>query len=292
MCRESEKQTLLQFKKDLEDPTNGLSSWEVEDDCCKWEGVVCDNFTGHVLGLNLRNSYSYGKINPCLQKLKHLKYLDLSGNDFTNIPFPPVIASMTQLQYINLSNAGFVGTIPHQLGNLSSLRSLSLRSSMNVENLQWLAGLSRLEHLDLSGVNLVKVPNWLQVINNLPFLVELRLAGCQLDHFPPFLSAINFTSLAVLDLSGNQFGSLIPGWIFSLGSLVYLDLSSCNLIGPIPKGSWNLTSLETLDVSYNDLNSSLPNSLFSTTNSLVYLSLKQCGFQVGCIALVVLRCSS
>ncbi|CAL5394873.1 unnamed protein product [Camellia sinensis] len=272
MCRESEKQTLLQFKKDLEDPTNGLSSWEVEDDCCKWEGVVCDNFTGHVLELNLRNSYTdvvingfhqrydklslYGKINPCLQKLNHLKYLDLSENYFTNIPFPPVIASMTQLQYINLSNAGFVGTIPHQLGNLSSLRSLSLRSSMNVENLQWLAGLSRLEHLDLSYVNLVKVPNWLQVINNLPFLVELRLVGCQLDHFPPFLSAINFTSLAVLDLSGNQFGSLIPGWIFSLGSLVYLDLSSCN-----------------------DLNSSLPNSLFSTTNSLVYLSLKQCGFQ-------------
>ncbi|KAL7219690.1 hypothetical protein ACSBR2_012701 [Camellia fascicularis] len=293
MCRESEKQTLLQFKKDLEDPTNGLSSWEVEDDCCKWEGVVCGNFTGHVLELNLRNSYDklslYGKINPCLQKLKHLKYLDLSGNYFTNIPFPPVIASMTQLQYINLSNAGFVGTIPHQLGNLSSLRSLSLQSmrddsSMNVENLQWLSGLSRLEHLDLSGVdlsgvNLVKVPNWLQVINNLPFLVELHFVGCQLDHFPPFLSAINFTSLAVLDLSGNQFGSLIPGWIFSLGSLVYLDLSSCNLTGTIPKGSWNLTSLETLDVSYNDLNSSLPNSLFSTTNSLVYLSLKQCGFQ-------------
>ncbi|KAL7219693.1 hypothetical protein ACSBR2_012704 [Camellia fascicularis] len=296
MCREGEKQTLLQFKKDLEDPTNGLSSWEVEDDCCKWEGVVCDNFTGQVLELNLRNSYTdgivdgvsqrydkfrlNGKINPCLQKLKHLKYLDLSENDFTNIPFPPVIASMTQLQYINLSNAGFVGTIPHQLGNLSSLRSLSLQSIMNVENLQWLSGLSRLEHLDLSGVNLVKVPNWLLVINNLPFLVELRLVGCELDHFPPFLSAINFTSLAVLDLSANQFGSLIPGWIFNLGSLVYLRLSSCHLIGPIPQGSWNLTSLETLDVSYSqNLNSSLPNSLFSTTNSLVYLSLTNCGFQ-------------
>ncbi|KAL7251009.1 hypothetical protein ACSBR1_012933 [Camellia fascicularis] len=296
MCREGEKQTLLQFKKDLEDPTNGLSSWEVEDDCCKWEGVLCDNFTGHVLELNLRNSYTdgivdgvsqwydkfrlNGKINPCLQKLKHLKYLDLSENDFTNIPFPPVIASMTQLQYINLSNAEFVGTIPHQLGNLSSLRSLSLQSIMNVENLQWLSGLSRLEHLDLSGVNLVKVPNWLQVINNLPFLVELRLVGYELDHFPPFLSAINFTSLAVLDLSANQFGSLIPGWIFNLGSPVYLRLSSCHLIGPIPQGSWNLTSLETLDVSYNqNLNSSLPNSLFSTTNCLVYLSLTNCGFQ-------------
>ncbi|THG08816.1 hypothetical protein TEA_024267 [Camellia sinensis var. sinensis] len=297
MCRKDEKRALLNFKKDLEDPTNGLSSWKVRgDDCCTWQGVVCHNFTGHVIELKLGSSYAdmfglslslslSGKINPCLQKLKHLRYLDLSGNDFKGIPFPPVIASMTQLQYVDLSNAGFMGTIPHRLGNMSRLRSLNLKTDtygmMDVDNLQWLAGLSHLEHLDLSGVILAKAPNWLQVLNNLPFLVELRFRRCELDHFPLLLSPINFTSLAVLDLSGNNFGSLIPGWIFfSLRSLVSLDLSFCNFIGQMPEGSWNLTSLKTLDVSYNEnLNSSLPNSLFTTANSLVYLSLTQCGFQ-------------
>lgn len=176
-------------------------------------------------------------------------------------------------------------TIPHQLGNMSRLRSLNLKTDaygmMDVDNLQWLAGLSQLEHLDLSGVILAKAPNWLQVINNLPFLVELRFRRCELDHFPALLSPINFTSLEILDLSGNHFGSLIPGWIFfSLRSLVSLDLSFCNFIGQMPEGSWNQTSLKTLDVSHNEnLNSSLPNSLFTTTNSLVYLSLTQCGFQ-------------
>lgn len=115
--QEGRERALLNFKKDLEDPTNGLSSWEVRgDNCCRWEGVVCHNFTGHVIELKLGSSYAdmfglslslSGKINPCLQKLKHLRYLDLSGNDFKGIPFPPVIASMTQLQYVDLSNAGF-----------------------------------------------------------------------------------------------------------------------------------------------------------------------------------------
>ena len=62
-----------------------------------------------------------GKLNPSLLDLKHLNYLDLSFNNFSTSPIPSFLGSMKSLTSLNLSNAGFVGVIPHQLGNLSNL---------------------------------------------------------------------------------------------------------------------------------------------------------------------------
>ncbi|KAL7259398.1 hypothetical protein ACSBR1_005322 [Camellia fascicularis] len=218
-----------------------------------------------------------GEINPSLLNLKHLKHLDLSLNDFGGMPIPFFIGSLASLRYLNLSEAGFVGTIPHQLGNLSILRFLSLKSflSMNVEKLQWLLDLSHLEHLDLSYVNLTKAPNWLQVIIELPSLVELHLSSCELHHSPHLLDA-KFTSLVALDLSFNFFDSLIPRWILSLSSLISLDLYWClfvdRLEGLFPKVFQNMTSLEYLDLSLNELEGPFP-VLLSNLTSLRHLDL-------------------
>ncbi|KAK9209660.1 hypothetical protein WN944_002027 [Citrus x changshan-huyou] len=266
-CMGSEREALLRFKQDLIDPSNRLASWiGDEEDCCTWAGVVCDNFTGHVRMLQLRNNPSQismlgGKISPSLLNLKHLVYLDLSFNDFGGIQIPPFLGSMVNLSYLDLSSAGFLGMIPHQLANLSNLQYLDLSQKylgLYAENLRWLSGLSSLEHLDLSNVDLSRASDWLLVMNTLPSLVLLRLSGCRLSYFPP-LSVANFSSLATLDLSNNQFqSSLEPNWIFGLHNLVSLDLRNNSFGGPIPDGVQNLTSLRHLYLSNNHFNSSVP----------------------------------
>jgi hypothetical protein len=154
-CIETERHALLKFKQHLKDSSNRLASWTGNGDCCQWVGVVCHNVTGHVHELHLRSFPNYeaqyeayersrfgGKINPALLELKNLNYLDVSYNDFSGTQIPKFLGSMESLSYLNLSNAGFEGVIPHQLGNLSNLHYLNLGGNgLYVNNLQWLSAL-------------------------------------------------------------------------------------------------------------------------------------------------------
>ncbi|KAF3962368.1 hypothetical protein CMV_013108 [Castanea mollissima] len=55
-CNEKEKQALLSLKRGLTDPENVLSSWSDHEDCCRWEGVHCDNKTGQVTELSVNSA--------------------------------------------------------------------------------------------------------------------------------------------------------------------------------------------------------------------------------------------
>ncbi|XP_059650127.1 receptor-like protein EIX1 [Cornus florida] len=266
-CMESEQKALLRFKESLVDHSDRLSSWvaEEEADCCKWRGVECNHTTGHVMALDLPNESLQGELNSALLDLPYLSYLDLSLNHFDTNEIPKFIGSLSNLEYLNLSQANFRGHIPRELGNLSRLHFLDLSSRyhpLTASNLDWLQGLSSLKVLNLGGVDLRNAVNWLNQINVLPSLVELHLFDSNLNKLPSSLPHANFTSLQILDLSLNNFSSSIPRWLFNIShSLVHINFTGSHLQGPIPDAFENMTSLAILDLSSNNLEGEIPKSL-------------------------------
>ncbi|CBI22735.3 unnamed protein product, partial [Vitis vinifera] len=273
VCNEKEKHALLRFKKALSNPGNRLSSWSVNQDCCRWEAVRCNNVTGRVVELHLGNPYDAddyefyrlgGEISPALLELEFLSYLNLSWNDFGGSPIPSFLGSMGSLRYLDLTSVGFGGLVPHQLGNLSTLRHLDLgyNNGLYVENLGWISHLAFLKYLGMNGVDLHREVHWLESVSMFPSLSELHLSDCELNsNKTSSFGYANFTSLTFLDLSENNFNQEIPNWLFNLSSLVSLSLLDNQFKGQISESLGQLKYLEYLDVSFNSFHGPIPTSI-------------------------------
>ncbi|TYH74645.1 hypothetical protein ES332_D05G415100v1 [Gossypium tomentosum] len=263
-CNESERRALLEFKHSLQalyfEGYDALSSWISEEECCLWDGVYCNSFTGYVemLDFSYQSLVVAGTVSPSLLKLHHLTSLNFSSNDFNGSLIPEFFGSLKKLKLLDLSNANFRGPIPSQLGNLSMLETLRLGGNgrvFNVGKLEWVSHLSRLKEVDLSFTNLSNANDWSQVISHLPLLQKLNLRDCDLPSISSSsLSLANSsTSLTYLDLSDNNLpSSAIYPWLFNVSSnLVSLDLSSNQLKGPIPEAFGNMKAIQELYLSDN-----------------------------------------
>ncbi|KAK2366066.1 receptor protein EIX2 [Trifolium repens] len=278
-CVETERQALLKFKDAIIHGNANFTSWKGEG-CCKWEGISCDNLTGHVTSLYLQPlDYSSwpevykGKLDSSICKLQHLTSLNLKNN-YLQGNIPKCIGSLGQLIELKLSGNQFVSVIPSSLRNLSNLQTLDLSYNyyMISNNLEWLSHLSNLRYLDLSYVNLTLAIDWLLSISKISSLNEIRLVGCKLHQVTPrsILRLNSSMSLKYLDLGGNSLNSSILPWVINVSIATTLSLRSTNIVGTLPKSFVHLPSLKTLDLSHNQLNGVdiIDNAHLSTLQSL------------------------
>jgi Leucine-rich repeat (LRR) protein len=319
LCHHDDSSALLQFKESLvinksTSPyqniipcTNKVASWTVEgdkSDCCSWDGVECDQDTGHVIGLNLSNSCLFGSINSnsSLFRLVHLQSLNLSYNDFNGSHIPSQVRDLSRLIDLDLRVSRFVGQIPLEILQLSHLSSLDLsfnymysfdhRITLELKEpilRSLVANLTSLQKLDLSDVNMSStVPN---ILANLSSLTHLGLYHCGLHgEFPKdifklsklrhldvgynegltgYLPDFTWSSpLETLHLDYTSFSGELPASIENLGNLIELIMISCNFSGFIPSSLGNLTKLTVLDLYNNTFVGNIPHSL----GNLVQLS--------------------
>ncbi|XVF81443.1 hypothetical protein PTKIN_Ptkin15bG0155400 [Pterospermum kingtungense] len=267
-----------------------VQQWKLDKegngDCCAWDGVECDNNTGHVIGLDLSSSFLYGSVdsNSSLFHLLYLRRLNLSDNHFNGSNIPSGITNFSSLSHLDLSFSVFSGHIPSQVLELSQLVILDLSGnelelrSPGLRNL--VEKLTNLKELHLSGVNISSaVP---QNLGNLSSLISLSLEYCGLHGQLP-ASIFQLPNLRVLDLQDNPY---LTGKFpeFNRSSLIEeLILANASFSGPLPSSLGELTKLKHLDLYDNQFSGQIPSFLANLTQ-LTELSLSYNSFSPGTLS--------
>ncbi|GKV26032.1 hypothetical protein SLEP1_g35393 [Rubroshorea leprosula] len=322
LCSHEEAFALLQFKTSFSinntasdpdrcntyhtKPYYKTESWKEGIGCCSWDGVSCDNVTGHVIALDLSCSFLSGTFpsNSTLFLLKNLQSLNLSFNDFRLSKIPPEISQFTRLKHLDISHSQFSGQVPAEIAHLPKLVSLNLSGydyfgfhklifeTTTLRNL--VQNLSEVRELVLSGVNMASVnPRFFMNLSSSLTTLDLSMSGLggnfpnSIFRFPNLnifylvgegaltidLPSSNWSSpLQDLDLDVMDCGRRLPESIGDLKSLQYLGLG-CNLEGSIPTSLTKLTQLRSLQLSSNHFSGPIPASI-GNLSQLTVLDLK------------------
>ncbi|KAK8308319.1 hypothetical protein V6Z12_D02G049500 [Gossypium hirsutum] len=268
--------------------------WDVNTDCCSWEGVTCDAY-GHVVGIDLSYKSLSGSFLSIFD-LHRLQRLNLAGNNFNTTLFSYGFDKLQNLTHLNLSSSCFHGQIPMKISHQTRLVSLDLSYQ---DDCYWRNG------YDYNSATLkLEKPNFKTFIKNLKFLTELyldsvdistqsakwcettslvlsnlrvlSLSNCGLKGpLCSSLSRLSFLSKLILD--GNPISYLPPNFLVNSSRLVSLSLWGCNLNGHFPTGILLLPKIQSIDISFNhQLMGQLPE--FPANNALLRLSLHDTNF--------------
>ncbi|CAM9303836.1 unnamed protein product, partial [Ectocarpus sp. 13 AM-2016] len=228
------------------------ANWTVSGvDVSEWEGVSVatdENGTEYVYEISLGDNNLVGDAFPAVEygQLLGLQKLSLGGNDITG-ELPAGLENLVSLTLLDLSDNGFQGEIPPELGSAPSLVRLDLQGNA------------------LTG----KIPSELAEMAQLGILY-LQDNALE-DTIPPELG--NLASLTQLDLSGN-IGLIgpIPPEFGGLVSLKALYMEDNSLTGDIPAELGTLAEggeLQAVDIRNNYLTGDVPEGLEQVSTLLL-----------------------
>lgn len=212
-----EAEALLKWKASLDDnhSQSVLSSW-VGSSPCKWLGITCDN-SGSVKDFNLPNFGLRGTLHSFnFSFFPNLLTLNLGNNSLYGT-IPLEIGLLTSLNFLYLDKNKLTSRIPFSIGNLRNLFILNLKDNKLFGSIPSSIGnMTLLTRLDLNNNNLSgSVP---REIGQLESLVELKL-------------------------SSNNFTGHLPRDLCLGGLLVNFTAANNHFSGPIPKSLRNCTRL-------------------------------------------------
>ncbi|XP_020219191.1 receptor-like protein 7 [Cajanus cajan] len=207
-----------------------------------FEGLI------NLMSIDLGDNSFDGIVPSSLFRLQSLQHLLLYYNKFDGLldEFPN--ASLSSLEMLDLSGNNLQGPIPTSIFQLKRLRLLQLTKNKFNGTIQ-LGMFGRMQNLftlDLAHNNLLVDANIRDDHDapSFPNLKTLWLASCNLRTFPDLR---NKSSLLYLDLSSNQIEGKIPKWIWKFNYMIVLNLSHNILAGfegPFQKLSSNLLKLD------------------------------------------------
>ncbi|XP_054819369.1 MDIS1-interacting receptor like kinase 2-like [Prosopis cineraria] len=270
----SEGSALLKWKASLDEQSpDALSSWKNGTSPCRnWTGITCDESLS-VTMINLTSLRLQGTLqNLRFLSFPNLKHFDISNNSFSG-NIPPQVGNLSSILTLTMSHNLLMGSIPGEIGALSTLNVLDL----SVCNL---TGHIPREIGKLSDLtDLILVTNQLsgsipQEIGMLSNLIQLDLSENS-KFFSGIPSTIgNLTKLKLLFLYSSNLTGLVPNELGKLHCLVDIQLSDNNLYGPIPSFIGNFTSLEKLSLYSNKFSGPIPASIGNLINlEILYLNI-------------------
>jgi Leucine-rich repeat (LRR) protein len=184
-------------------------------------GIVEIGKIGHFKNLkrlDITDKTNAGEFPPEILSLRYLEELLLSCGISQ---LPTQIDRLTNLKTLNLWGNYTLKELPKSLVNCKRLKEINLRQNEGVI-LNSLKGFDSLQHLNLSEINLSRLPDG---IINLPMLQTLDLTGNpRLDFSSVFTQLSRVKSLEQLELRYCKLAKL-PGSIFALKNLKKINLS-------------------------------------------------------------------